>query len=146
MGTQQDHNAIAAAEIEARIGTYVEELTSGRDPHRASGYYTADAKLIGPGMNMSRADLLAFMRGVFDAGVAIRVHRRTVELFVHGDVAYELATAEDTLASPDGIQQVIRNNMFIRWEKGADGLWRFARVLLSPQLTTQPSSLIALQP
>ena len=39
-----------------------------------------------------------------------------------------------TFASP-GAQRsdTTHNNMFIRWEKGADGRWRFSRVLLSPE-------------
>ena len=52
---------------------------------------------------------------------------------MHGDAAYEIAQAEDTFLSPDGSSNTTRNNMFIRWERGADNNWRFARVLLSPQ-------------
>ena len=122
-----------SAAIAQRIADYLAELSEGRDAARACDYYTADARLIGPGVDMGRADVLEFMRILFDAGVVIRVNRRTNELFVHGDVAYELATAEDTLVNPDGTEQVVQNNMFIRWEKGPDELWRFARALLSPR-------------
>jgi ketosteroid isomerase-like protein len=66
----------------------------------------------------------------------VQVNRRTLELYVHGDTAYEIAQAEDTILSPDGSSETMRNNMFIRWEKGTDDQWRFARVLLSPQGST----------
>jgi ketosteroid isomerase-like protein len=61
------------------------------------------------------------------------VNRRTFEVFVHGNVAYEIAEAEDVLLSPDGATaDTLHNNMFIRWERGEDGQWRFDRALLSP--------------
>jgi ketosteroid isomerase-like protein len=73
------------------------------------------------------------VRAAFDAGAEVDVDRDTLELFVHGDTAYEIARAQDTIRNPDGTSSTLRNNMFIRWERGNDGEWRFSRVLLSPQ-------------
>ena len=131
MRASGDEDRIVAA-ISERIAGYCVELTTGRDANRVRDYYTEGAVVIGPDMQMGASDVAEFMRGLFDTGVEIKVDRQTAELFVHGDVAYELATAEDTLLYADGSEHAIRNNMFIRWEKGSDGLWRFARVLLSP--------------
>ena len=126
-------HADASSEIAARIDGYLSQITEYRDVDAAGDFYTPDARLIMPGAEMDRAGVIEVIRGVFDAGINVRVQRRTVELFVHGDTAYEIAQAEDSLDNPDGTSNTIRNNLFIRWEKGADGNWRFARVLLSPQ-------------
>lgn len=75
------------------------------------------------------------LQSLFESGMKLQVTRRTVELFDHGDAAYELAEAEDTVIRPDGSSATQRNYLFIRWERGKDDQWRFARILLSPQGT-----------
>ena len=119
--------------IEDRIDGYLELLTVTRNIDAAEDYFTADVKFLGPGIDLPRDAILDGIRGVFDSGVEVQVNRRTLELFIHGDTAYEIAQAEDTFLNPDGTSNTVRNNMFIRWERGADAKWRFARVLLSPQ-------------
>ena len=123
----------APAEIAKTISSYIECLTLQRDARAAGDYYTADARMLGPGMDLDRAALIEGMRAAFDSYPEVRVNRQTLELFVHGDTAYEIARADDTFVSRDGTSATIRNNLFIRWERGEDGAWRFARVLLSPQ-------------
>ena len=121
------------AEIAKRISDYLEVLTVHRDADLARDYYTEDARLVGPGTDMDRPSLVEGMRGTFEAGIQVQVNRRTLEVFVHGDVAYEIAQAEDVFLSPDGgTANTLRNNMFIRWKRGKDGEWRFHRALLSP--------------
>ena len=121
------------AEIAQRISDYLEVLTVHRDADAAREYYTEDARLVGPGMAMDRPSLVEGMRGTFEAGIQVQVNRRTLEVFVHGDVAYEIAQAEDVFLTPDGeTADTLRNNMFIRWKRGEDGEWRFHRALLSP--------------
>ncbi len=121
------------SEIAQRIAGYLEVLTVHRDADLAGEYWTEDARLVSPGMNVDRAGLVDGLRGAFEAGVQVEVSRQTIEVFVHGDVAYEIALAEDVLLDPDGMTaDTLRNNMFIRWERGADGEWRFDRALLSP--------------
>ena len=123
----------AEAEITSRISAYVDVLTVARDAEAARDFYTDDAKLLGPGFEFARSTVVREIQAAFAAGAQIQVKRHTHEFFIHGDAAYEIAKAEDTLAFPDGSSQILRNNMFIRWERGADGKWRFSRVLLSPQ-------------
>lgn len=124
-----------AAAIEERINSYLDQLTTTRDLEAAADLYTEGARLLGPDTDMDRSAVVEALRSVFEGGVEVKVNRQTVELFVHGDVAYEIAKAEDTLVNPDGSSNTLRNNLFIRWERGSDGEWRFARVLLSPQTT-----------
>ena len=121
------------AELAQRISDYLEVLTEHRDADLARDYYTEDARLVGPGMDLDRPSLVEGMRGTFEAGIQVQVNRRTLEVFVHGDVAYEIAQAEDVFLNPDGATaNSLRNNMFIRWKRGEDGEWRFHRALLSP--------------
>jgi ketosteroid isomerase-like protein len=122
------------AELAKRVSDYLEVLTVHRDADLAREYYTEDARLVGPGMDLDRPSLVEGMRGTFEAGIQVKVNRRTLEVFVHGDVAYEIAQAEDVFLSPDGATAYIsRNHMFIRWKRGEDGEWRFHRALLSPR-------------
>ena len=128
--------ADAATAIAERIDMYLEQLTAERDVEAAEDFYTHDARLLGPDTDLDRPGIVAAIRSVFDAGVEAKVRRRTLELFVHGDAAYEIAQADDTFVNPDGTSDTMRNNLFIRWERGSDGRWRFARVLLSPREST----------
>ena len=122
--------------IAERVSSYLRILTVERDPAAAKDYYTEDARLLGPSMDLDRSGVVEGLRSVFGSGMEVQIKRRTLELYVHDDTAYEIAQAEDTFLSPDGSSDTMRNNMFIRWEKGTDDQWRFARVLLSPQGST----------
>ncbi|MGD2122967.1 MAG: nuclear transport factor 2 family protein [Gemmatimonadota bacterium] len=133
------HAEAAKAEIAQRISDYLEVLTAAhdadgaRDAEIAGGYYTEDARVLGPGMDSDRPSLIETMRSTFESGVQVQVNRQTLEIFYHGDVAYEIARTEDVFLSPDGATaDTLYNNMFIRWERGEDGKWRFDRALLSP--------------
>ena len=126
--------AAAQTEIAERIASYIEVLTNQRDAELARDYYTEDARLLGPGIDLDRSAIIDGIRSVLDAGSRVQVSRQSLELFVHGDAAYEIAQAEDTILSADGATtDTMRNNLFIRWERGTDGRWRFDRVLLGPR-------------
>lgn len=122
-----------AAEIAGRVSGYLAAI-EGADVAAAGDYWAEDARLIAPGVSLDRASLLDGMRSIFGAGTRVRVQRRTVELFVHDNAAYEIAQAEEVFATPGSARpDTTRNNMFVRWEKGADGLWRFSRAVVGPQ-------------
>ena len=123
----------AESAIKERIEAYLEQLTTTRDLAVASDFYTEEATIIGPDTDMGRSGVVEMLRSVFEGGVEVQVNRKTVELFVHGNAAYEIAKAQDTIINPDGSSSTLRNNLFIRWARGTDGRWRFDRVLLSPQ-------------
>ncbi len=122
----------SAASIAESIADYVRQITEERDLEAAVDFYTADCRILGPDMDMARDDVVQLLRSVLEDGIEVRVHRQSLELFVHGDEGYEIARAEDTLVNPDGSSNTLRNNLFIRWQRGPDGKWRFSRVLLSP--------------
>jgi ketosteroid isomerase-like protein len=126
--------AKAATDISNRISGYLDALKR-RDVQAAGEYWTEDSRLIGPGIDLDRSQLLEGLRSAFAAGTQVNVLKRpTIEFFVHGDFTYEIAQAEEVFLNPGTTSpDTIRNNLFIRWEKGSDGEWRFDRVLLSPQ-------------
>ena len=122
------------AAIADRISGYLSVLTVERDADAVAEYYTDDARLLGPGMDLDKAGVVDGLRSLFGAGMRLEIDRRTIELFVHGDAAYELAQAEDTILRPDGSSETLQQRMSIRRKKGPDNQWRFARILLSPQV------------
>ena len=128
-GTDQD----AAAAIKKSIQSYLHQVTTERDLEETADFYTEDARLIGPDTDLDRLGIIDSIRAVFESGVEVQVGRRTIELFVHGDAAYEIAQAKDTFVNPDGTLNTVQNNLFSRWVRDTDDKWRFARVLLSPQ-------------
>ncbi len=127
---------LAAEEIAERVAGYVAAIERG-DVDAAADYWTEDARLIGPGFDLDRSEVLEGMRAVFGAGTTVAVlGRPTLELFAHGDVAYEIAQATEVfVAGTESPPDTTRNNMFIRWERGLDGVWRFDRAVLGPQET-----------
>ena len=123
----------ARSEIEERVSDYLSELTEGRDASRAADFYTADAQLVGPSMAMGRDNLAELIRGLFEAGVRIEVDRHSSELFVHGDVAYQVGQYDETAKLADGEPGEWHEYFFVRWEKGTDGMWRISHFLSAPR-------------
>jgi ketosteroid isomerase-like protein len=110
------------------------------DAAAAAEYWDPDTRILAPGMDAGRQAVVDGIRSLFDAGTHVDVlSRRTLELLVTGDVAYELAQAEEVLV-PRGTTppDTLRNNIFVRWKKGSDGKWRFHRVLIGPQASPGP--------
>lgn len=127
--TSSDTRAIKDA-----IAAYLAALERG-DAATASEYWDPDSRTLGPGMDLDHTSSLAFIRSTFAAGTRVDILvRRTIELDVYGEFAYEIAQAEEVFipggqAKPD----TLRNNIFVRWKRGGDGKWRFNRVLVGPQ-------------
>jgi ketosteroid isomerase-like protein len=84
--------------------------------------------------DFARQAVLDGMRNVFATGARVEIlERSTVELFTHGDAAYEIARAVEVFAAADGTRvDTSRSNMFVQWIRGPDGRWLFNRALISP--------------
>ena len=54
------------------------------------------------------------------------------ELFVHGDAAYETGSYVETFRAADGKEASVNSNYFTRFEKQADGSWKFDRLVAGP--------------
>lgn len=132
--SEEEAVAQAAAEIADRVTGYLAAIQDA-DVAAAADYWAEDARMIGPGMDLDRQGVLEGMEAAFGASTRVRVLRReTIEMFVHGNAAYEIAQAEEVFVTSDATPaDTMRNNMFVRWERGSDGKWRFSRAVLGPQ-------------
>jgi uncharacterized protein (TIGR02246 family) len=136
--TAEGADSTAAREIRQSISAYVDAVERG-DAAAAADYWDPDTRVLAPGMDASRQAVVNYIRATFDAGTRVDVlNRRTLELMVEGDAAYEIAQAEEVITAPGATRaDTVRNNIFVRWKKGSDGKWRFHRALLGPQAAPQ---------
>jgi ketosteroid isomerase-like protein len=125
---------VSSRDIAQRVSGYLAAIQTA-DVAAAGEYWAEDARLTGPGMDLSRQAVLDGMTSTFRAGTRVRVvERKSLELFAHGNAAYEVAEAVEVFVTPSSTAgDTTRNNMFIRWVRGSDGKWRFSRVLISPK-------------
>jgi uncharacterized protein (TIGR02246 family) len=133
-------DSAAAIEIRQTITAYLDAVERG-DAAAAADFWDPETRVLAPGMDAGRQAVVDFMRTTFEAGTRVDVlSRRTLELSVEGDAAYEIAQAEEVMALPGAARaDTVRNNIFVRWKKGSDGKWRFHRALLGPQAAPPPS-------
>ena len=138
-GVPQMQTSGASSEIAETIEAYLAALERG-DAAAAADYWDTNVSLLGPGLDLDYKRTVEGIRATFEAGTRVDIlSRQTVELFVHGDAAYEIARAEEVFIRRGAPRpDTVRNNIFVRWKKGGDGKWRFHRVLLGPQAAAVP--------
>lgn len=96
------------------------------------GFFTTDARLLEAGVNVAGDEVGDFLREFFETGRALSFDLEAYDRFVHGDVAYELGEYDETV-EVEGEEETVQNYYFLRWEKGADGVWRFDRLVAGPR-------------
>jgi ketosteroid isomerase-like protein len=97
-------------------------------------YWTPDARILEPGMDLSGSDLFDFARDFWaDGGQVLTFEMESSEVFVHGDAAYQIGQYDESLQFPDGAQLEVANFFFVRWEKQRDGMWRISRLMAGPR-------------
>lgn len=132
---------LAASEADAAARAGIDRLFEEMKAPMMSGdaaafvnYWTEDVHLLEPDVDVrGRAALQTFVGDFFAAGnrvVSIEFQRG--ELFVHGDAAYETGSYVQTIRGADGQEASVNNNYFARFEKQADGSWKFDRVVEGP--------------
>ena len=90
-------------------------------------------------MNLDRAGWLEMVTGVHEAGGGIEYFEtRPEDYFLHGDVAYEIGEYDEALRMGGGRQE-IEGYYFIRWEKGADNVWRMDRIVAGRRAAPAPA-------
>ncbi len=118
----------AAQAISERWASYRDALLKG-DPADVASFWTADAHLYEPGMNITGAELPEFLQAFFETGSVTGLQIRRLDLFVHGDVAYEIGEADEPLRV-EGQEPVTRElYYFMRWMK-EDGVWMMDRLVV----------------
>jgi ketosteroid isomerase-like protein len=123
--------AEAAQAISDRWAEYRDALMSG-DVDEIMSYWTSDAHLYEPGMNLTAADLSDWLQAAFETTSVVDLEVRRLDIFVHGDVAYEITEADEPL-QVEGQGLVPREVYgFFRWEK-EDGVWKMDRLVVGPR-------------
>ncbi len=124
--------AAVRQELTDRMNAYRNLMVAG-DADAAMAYMTDDVRVLEAGVDLSGAAVGEFVRELFSTGASISMFEtEPYDYFVHGDVAYEIGEYDETLVV-GGEPQTVENYYFIRWEKGADGEWRFDRIVTGPR-------------
>jgi hypothetical protein len=127
-----DTEASVRQELDQRMATYVRVLMDG-DTAGIRALWTADARALGPGMDLSGGAIVSFVNAAFLAGTVITsLNVRPIDTFVHGDAAYELGQVEETVHVPGQNGTTARANYFLRWERASDDMWRIDRFVAGP--------------
>lgn len=126
------------AALNAAMESFGQAAVAG-DMDAAAAFMTDDFELREPGMNLDKAGWREMVAGVQESGGGVEFFEtRTEDYFLHGDVAYEVGEYDEAVVM-DGARQVIEGYYFVRWEKGADGVWRMDRLVAGPRAAPMPA-------
>jgi uncharacterized protein (TIGR02246 family) len=115
------------------------QATQAGDTAGALALWTPNARVLEPGMDLSGRDLHAFMEDFWkNGGEVFEFDREALEVFDHGDVAYEIMRYDETFRFPGGDRQTVHNFAFVRWAKQSDGTWKVDRILAGPRDSVTP--------
>lgn len=115
------------------------EAAVAGDMDAAAAFMTEDFELREPGMNLDRAGWREMVDDVLASGGGIEsFETRTEDYFLHGDVAYEVGEYDENVVM-GGARQTIEGYYFVRWEKGADAVWRMDRLVAGPRAAPAPA-------
>jgi ketosteroid isomerase-like protein len=112
---------------------YVDAVLRG-DVQGILAYWTPDVRIWGQDMNLDRTGYEDHLNEVFGAGGEVYTYDTgSYEVFVHGDVAYQIGQFDEAFQLPGEDPAEILGYFFIRWEKQSDGSWKFDRVMWGPR-------------
>jgi ketosteroid isomerase-like protein len=118
--------------ITDRLNAYEEVAVNG-DLEGQLSYWTPDIRFMEPGTDLSGDELFSVIREMAEGvGETFSWSWDPIEIFVHGDVAYQIARYHESFQLPDGEPTEVHNTFFARWEKQPDGLWRISRLVAGP--------------
>lgn len=119
-------------ELDARMSAFIDALLAG-NAEQALTFFTADARVLQPGMDLSGDPLRQFYTDFFGGGGRVAsVELVPYDTFAHGDAAYQVGWY-DEVVEVEGEQMTIQNHFFVRWERGDDGVWRMDRFVAGPR-------------
>ena len=96
-------------------------------------YWTSGARVLQPGSDLSGSDLFDYVRDLFASGIQFTAFDvQSSEIFVHGDVAYQIGQYDETVQMPEEEPTDYHDSFFARWVK-EDGSWRIDRFLGGPR-------------
>ncbi|MFG1690650.1 YybH family protein [Gemmatimonadota bacterium] len=127
------------AEVEQAIAdlwTGFEEvlLSEDKNVEEYLAFWTEDARILEPGMDMAGRDLFDSFGEFWGSGGEIFTFAlESYEVFVHGDVAYQIGQYDESFQFPGAEPAEAHNYCFMRFEKNADGVWQIDRLVAGPR-------------
>lgn len=119
--------------IQDRWDAY-QNIALAKDVDGWASYWTSDARIFEPGMDLSGDDLFAFGRDFFESGGEIfSLDVESFEIFVHGDVAYQTGKYDESFQAAGEDRMNVKNYFFARWEKQPDDVWKMSRFMAGPR-------------
>jgi ketosteroid isomerase-like protein len=99
-----------------------------------ASYWTSDARVLQPGMDLSGSALFDYVRDFFDGGVQfLTFDVGSFEVFVHGDAAYQIGQIDESAVLPGGEPAEWHDYFFVRWVKQENGEWGISYLLAGPR-------------
>jgi ketosteroid isomerase-like protein len=124
------------AEVEQAINARWDDYASmyaELDAETWLSFWTPDTRLFQPGLTLSGEEFPAFAADFFGGGgQTFALDVESFEVFVHGDVAYQIGQYDDSFQFPGEEPALAQNYFFARWEK-VDGTWKIDRFLTAPR-------------
>jgi ketosteroid isomerase-like protein len=125
------------AEAKQAIQSQWEKMISGglnQDWEAYLSCWTSDLQVLEPGVDVTGMDQFReHVNEVREAGMEVLgFERKSREISVHGDVAYEMGRYKNTVQFPGGEPMEMGSNYFAKWKKGEDGVWRTSRLVAGP--------------
>ncbi len=119
--------------IRDRWDAYV-RITLAKDVEGWASFWTPDARMLEPGMDLSGDDVLAFAKEFFESGGEVfSLDVESFEIFVHGDVAYQIGQYDEIFQAAGEDRMNVKNYFFARWEKQPDDVWKMSRFMAGPR-------------
>jgi ketosteroid isomerase-like protein len=129
--TEEQKAEVVQALAESWAG--FKEAVENEDYEGWAAYWTEDAWVLEPGMDLRGDDLFDFVREMFASGADFTVFdAEPLETFVHGDVAYQIGQYDEAFQVPGAEPGEVHNYNFTRWVK-EDGVWKIDRLLAGPR-------------
>lgn len=129
---QEQSDAQVKQAIMDRWDAYMATATE-MDKEMWMSYWTSDAWLLEPGMNIRGSDFSGFADDFFGAGGQVfSLDLESHEVFVHGDAAYQIGQYDEAFQFPGEERMEAHNYFFARWVN-VDGTWRIDRFLSGPR-------------
>jgi ketosteroid isomerase-like protein len=132
IGRSEEATTILTQGVNDQWAGFRETLQAG-DYDGWAKYWTSDTRMFQPGMDLAGTEWFDYVRGFLEGGVQfLTFDIESFDLFVHGDAAYQVGQYDQTAELADGEPGEWHEYMFVRWEKGTDGMWRISRFLSAP--------------
>jgi ketosteroid isomerase-like protein len=127
------HEAEVAQAIHDKWFAYI-EATRTLDMDVLLSFWAPDARLLEPGVDLQGPAVHQFMEDFWGSGGQVfTFDHRSLDLFVHGDVAYQIAQYDETFQFPGVEPDEAHGTMFLRWVQDEEGVWKADRMVGSPR-------------